>query len=194
MEEMQSFNKETVLRDLRDESEEPGEESYNDSNSKSEGYDTTTTSDLDDEAEKISSIKQQEVQQLDESRYKVTEEVAHEFESYGDYTISALGKNSLEQLDTQIEDLVLYANDMAPLALLPSSICGAMVKMVHWVQGDQPFIGKESEQYFSMLMLQEDLMVWAKSAKCSTLLLWKGMNKEASRRKLWPVSCTERSD
>ncbi|RRT73803.1 hypothetical protein B296_00013530 [Ensete ventricosum] len=126
------------------------------------------TSDLDDEAEKlsyecrrISSIKQQEVQQLDESRYKVTEEVAHEFEGYGDYTISALGKNSLEQLDTQIEDLVLYANDMAPLALVPSSICGAMVKMVHWLQGDQPFIGKESEQYFSMLMLQEGIMASA---------------------------------
>ncbi|URE06918.1 hypothetical protein MUK42_34968 [Musa troglodytarum] len=53
MEEMQSFNKETVLRDLTDESEEPGEEFYNDSNSISEGYDTTVTLDLDDEAEKL---------------------------------------------------------------------------------------------------------------------------------------------
>lgn len=62
----------------------------------------------------------QEVQ-LRDSRYKVAEEVAHEFEGYGDYTISALGKNSLEQLETEIEDLVLCSNDVAPLSLLLSS-------------------------------------------------------------------------
>nr|XP_018681881.1 PREDICTED: uncharacterized protein LOC103984149 isoform X2 [Musa acuminata subsp. malaccensis] len=152
---------------MRDESEEPGEESYNDSHSISEGYDATMTLDLDDEAEKLSygktgsSNKQQggqEVQQRD-SRYKVAEEVAHEFEGYGDYTISSLGKNSLEQLETEIEDLVLCSDDVAPLALLLSSKGGALGKENKNSLADgplgarKPTIGKESEQYFSMLML-----------------------------------------
>ncbi|RWW31045.1 hypothetical protein GW17_00004354 [Ensete ventricosum] len=137
MEEMQSFNKETVLRDLRDESEEPGEESYNDSNSKSEGYDTTTTSDLDDEAEKL---------------------------SYGKTGLLSVCESAASSLSLSLS-LFPFAARLKHTPHCGHGVEGKqkniVLQMVHWVQGDQPFIGKESEQYFSMLMLQEGIMASA---------------------------------
>ncbi|RWW70318.1 hypothetical protein BHE74_00021999 [Ensete ventricosum] len=144
-----------VARGLKDGSEG---DSYNDSNSISEGYDTTMTLDLDDEAEKsVGKIGNkgndslEDIQQL-ESAYKGIDDLHPGYEDYGHNIVSELGKNSLEHLDAEIEDLMLYSNDVAPHALL--------VSPERWSSGRdarlgtrKPTIDKEFEQYFSMLML-----------------------------------------
>ncbi|RRT71540.1 hypothetical protein B296_00011859, partial [Ensete ventricosum] len=145
-EDVQNIDREMVARGLKDGSEG---DSYNDSNSISEGYDTTMTLDLDDEAEKsvgkigspsVSSnnfnldsfdtkkVKEsgnkgndslEDIQQL-ESAYKGIDDLHPGYEDYGHNIVSELGKNSLEHLDAEIEDLMLYSNDVAPHALLVS--------------------------------------------------------------------------
>ncbi|URD90178.1 zinc finger, RING-type [Musa troglodytarum] len=179
-EDVQNIDREMVAGGLKDGSEELGD-SYNDSNSISEGYDTTMTLDLDDEAEKSSGkigwpsdssknfdldsfdtkkVKEsgnkgndslEDIQQL-ESAYKGIDERYPGYEDSGHNIVSELGKNSLEHLDAEIEGLMLYSNDVAPHALL--------VSPERWSSGRdarlgarKPTIDKEFEQYFSMLML-----------------------------------------
>ncbi|XP_064996549.1 protein FAR-RED ELONGATED HYPOCOTYL 1-like isoform X4 [Musa acuminata AAA Group] len=156
-EDVQNIDREMVAGGLKDGSEELGD-SCNDSNSVSEGYDTTMTLDLDDEAEKSSgkignkgNDSLEDIQLL-ESAYKGIDDLHPGYEDYGHNIVSELGKNNLEHLDAEIEDLMLYSNDVAPHALL--------VSPERWSSGRdarlgarKPTIDKEFEQYFSMLML-----------------------------------------
>ncbi|WOK93782.1 protein FAR-RED ELONGATED HYPOCOTYL 1 isoform X2 [Canna indica] len=163
---IQNWNEQMAARGLKYDSEELGE-SYNDSNSVSEGYGTTMTLDLDDEAEKsygktaspsVSSsnfknnicegnIDPFDIDNVKESSNKEQDmdEVQHpeQLEGYGDYI-----RNSLENLDPGVEDLMLYSNDAAPHALL-LSLDGQDDRS----NVKKPTIDKEFEQYFSMLML-----------------------------------------
>ncbi|XP_064953003.1 protein FAR-RED ELONGATED HYPOCOTYL 1 isoform X7 [Musa acuminata AAA Group] len=156
-EDVQNIDREMVAGGLKDGSEELGD-SCNDSNSISEGYDTTMTLDLDDEAEKSSgkignkgNDSLEDIQLL-ESAYKGIDDLHPGYEDYDHNIVSELGKNNLEHLDAEIEDLMLYSNDVAPHALL--------VSPERWSSGRdarlgarKPTIDKEFEQYFSMLML-----------------------------------------
>ncbi|THU45607.1 hypothetical protein C4D60_Mb02t19770 [Musa balbisiana] len=58
--------------------------------------------------------------QLLESAYKGIDDLHPGYEDYGHNIVSELGKNNLEHLDAEIEDLMLYSNDVAPHALLVS--------------------------------------------------------------------------
>ncbi|URD90180.1 zinc finger, RING-type [Musa troglodytarum] len=170
-EDVQNIDREMVAGGLKDGSEELGD-SYNDSNSISEGYDTTMTLDLDDEAEKSSGkigwpsdssknfdldsfdtkkVKEsgnkgndslEDIQQL-ESAYKGIDERYPGYEDSGHNIVSELGKNSLEHLDAEIEGLMLYSNDVAPHALL--------VSPERWSSG-------------------RDIMMWAKSLAAKRVL------------------------
>ncbi|XP_064952998.1 protein FAR-RED ELONGATED HYPOCOTYL 1-like isoform X2 [Musa acuminata AAA Group] len=186
-EDVQNIDREMVAGGLKDGSEELGD-SCNDSNSISEGYDTTMTLDLDDEAEKSSgkigspsvssnnfnldSFDTKKVKesgnkgndslediQLLESAYKGIDDLHPGYEDYDHNIVSELGKNNLEHLDAEIEDLMLYSNDVAPHALLVSPERWSSGREKKHCLADarlgarKPTIDKEFEQYFSMLML-----------------------------------------
>ncbi|XP_064996547.1 protein FAR-RED ELONGATED HYPOCOTYL 1-like isoform X3 [Musa acuminata AAA Group] len=163
-EDVQNIDREMVAGGLKDGSEELGD-SCNDSNSVSEGYDTTMTLDLDDEAEKSSgkignkgNDSLEDIQLL-ESAYKGIDDLHPGYEDYGHNIVSELGKNNLEHLDAEIEDLMLYSNDVAPHALLVSPERWSSGREKKHCLADarlgarKPTIDKEFEQYFSMLML-----------------------------------------
>ncbi|XP_018674645.2 protein FAR-RED ELONGATED HYPOCOTYL 1-like isoform X5 [Musa acuminata AAA Group] len=163
-EDVQNIDREMVAGGLKDGSEELGD-SCNDSNSISEGYDTTMTLDLDDEAEKSSgkignkgNDSLEDIQLL-ESAYKGIDDLHPGYEDYDHNIVSELGKNNLEHLDAEIEDLMLYSNDVAPHALLVSPERWSSGREKKHCLADarlgarKPTIDKEFEQYFSMLML-----------------------------------------
>ncbi|XP_074565888.1 uncharacterized protein LOC141822344 [Curcuma longa] len=129
-------------------SAEPGE-SHHDSNSVSEGYDTShTTMTLDlDEAEELS-------ERMDSpSVSSYLKNNINQNDNLDSFAIQHI--EDVEQLDpddAENEDLLIYSNDVAPHAFVVSSrrlIDGNDARS----RTKKPTIDKEFEQYFSMLML-----------------------------------------